>query len=110
MRKQRKNRWLGVIAAAVFAFSACSAGTLASAEEYIQAAKTTLQAQNSYTAAFEAVVAMNGAGKMTSKGKVTFVAEPLFMQVDTDMIFENGRQNYTLYLEKKGEAVKQYMN
>ena len=110
MRKQRENRWLGVVAAAVFAFSACSAGTLASAEEYIQAAKTTLQAQNSYTAAFEAVVAMNGAGNMTSKGKVTFVAEPLFMQVDTDMIFENGRQNYTLYLEKKGEAVNQYMN
>ena len=114
MRKHKKNRWLVMAVVAVLAFSGCGAGTegveLASAEEYMQAAKTTLEGKDSYTAVFEAVVSMNGAGNMTTKGKITFVEEPLFMQVDTNLLFEDGRQKYTLYLEKKGDAVNQYMN
>lgn len=101
--------------------SGCGAGTqevaLGSAEEYVQAAKTALAGQNSFTANFDATIAMNNAGRgsMTTKGTVTFVKEPLYMKVDTDMGFDNGSQRYILYLqkgeaEKNKDGVNQYMN
>ena len=101
--------------------SGCGAGTqevaLGSAEEYVQAAKTALVGQDSFTANFDATIAMNNAGRgsMTTKGTVTFVKEPLYMKVDTDMGFDNGSQRYILYLqkgeaEKNKDGVNQYMN
>lgn len=101
--------------------SGCGAGTqeaaLGSAEEYVQAAKTALAGQDSFTANFDATIAMNNAGRgsMTTKGTVTFVKEPLYMKVDTDMGFDNGSQRYILYLqkgeeEKNEDGVNQYMN
>ena len=90
---------------------------LGSAEEYVQAAKTALAGQDSFTANFDATIAMNNAGRgsMTTKGTVTFVKEPLYMKVDTDMGFDNGSQRYILYLqkgeaEKNEDGVNQYMN
>ena len=101
--------------------SGCGAGTqevaLGSAEEYVQAAKTALAGQDSFTANFDATIAMNNAGRgsMTTRGTVTFVKEPLYMKVDTDMGFDNGSQRYILYLqkgeaEKNKDGVNQYMN
>ena len=101
--------------------SGCGAGTqevaLGSAEEYVQAAKTALVGQDSFTANFDATIAMNNAGRgsMTTRGTVTFVKEPLYMKVDTDMGFDNGSQRYILYLqkgevEKNKDGVNQYMN
>ena len=121
MKKQKKSRVLGMAFIVCLAFSGCGTGAqdaaFSSAEDYVQAAKTALAEQNSFTADFDAEIAMNnaGTGSMTTKGKVTFVQEPLYMEVDTDMGFENGSQTYTLYLQKgeneKGEdVVNQYMN
>ena len=112
MKKQRKSRGLGMTFIIVcLVLSGCGAGTqeaaLGSAEEYVQAAKTALAGQDSFTANFDATIAMNNAGRgsMTTKGTVTFVKEPLYMKVDTDMGFDNGSQRYILYLQK-GEAEK----
>lgn len=92
MKKQRKSRGLGITFIIVcLVLSGCGAGTqeaaLGSAEEYVQAAKTALAGQDSFTANFDATIAMNNAGRgsMTTKGTVTFVKEPLYMKVDTDM-------------------------
>ena len=112
MKKQRKSRGLGMTFIIVcLVLSGCGAGTqeaaLGSAEEYVQAAKTALAGQDSFTANFDATIAMNNAGRgsMTTKGTVTFVKEPLYMKVDTDMGFDNGSQRYILYLQK-GEEEK----
>ena len=116
MKKQKKSRVLGMAFIVCLAFSGCGAGTqeaaFDSAEEYVQAAKTVLAGQNSFTADFNATIAMNdaGTGSMTTKGKITFVQEPLYMEVDTDMGFDNGSQTYTLYLQKGEDDVNQYMN
>ena len=116
MKKQKKSGILGMAFIVCLAFSGCGAGTqeaaFSSAEEYVQAAKTALQGQDSFTANFDATVAMNnaGTGSMTTKGTVTLVKEPLYMEVDTDMGFENGSQTYTLYLQKGEDDVNQYMN
>lgn len=116
MKKQRKSRVSVMAFIVCLLFSGCGAGTqeaaFSSAEEYVQAAKTALAGQDSFTANFDAAVAMNhaGTGNMTTKGTVTFVQEPLYMEVDTDMGFENGSQTYTLYLQKGEDAVDQYMN
>lgn len=122
MKKQRKSRGLGMTFIIVcLVLSGCGAGTqeaaLGSAEEYVQAAKTALAGQDSFTANFDATIAMNNAGRgsMTTKGTVTFVKEPLYMKVDTDMGFDNGSQRYILYLqkgeaEKNEDGVNQYMN
>ena len=122
MKKQRKSRGLGITFIIVcLVLSGCGAGTqeaaLGSAEEYVQAAKTALAGQDSFTANFDATIAMNNAGRgsMTTKGTVTFVKEPLYMKVDTDMGFDNGSQRYILYLqkgeaEKNEDGVNQYMN
>lgn len=116
MKKQKKSRVLGMAFIVCLAFSGCGTGTqeaaFDSAEEYVQAAKTALAGQNSFTADFNATIAMNdaGTGSMTTKGKVTFVQEPLYMEVDTDMGFDNGSQTYTLYLQKGEDDVNQYMN
>ena len=116
MKKQKKSRGLGMAFIVCLAFSGCGTGTqdaaFGSAEEYVQAAKTALAGQDSFTANFDATIAMNnaGTGSMTTKGTVTFVREPLYMEVDTDMGFENGSQTYTLYLQKGEDAVNQYMN
>ena len=122
MKKQRKSRGLGMTFIIVcLVLSGCGAGTqeaaLGSAEEYVQAAKTALAGQDSFTANFDATIAMNNAGRgsMTTKGTVTFVKEPLYMKVDTDMGFDNGSQRYILYLqkgeaEKNKDGVNQYMN
>ena len=122
MKKQRKSRGLGMTFIIVcLVLSGCGAGTqeaaLGSAEEYVQAAKTALAGQNSFTANFDATIAMNNAGRgsMTTKGTVTFVKEPLYMKVDTDMGVDNGSQRYILYLqkgeaEKNEDGVNQYMN
>ena len=122
MKKQRKSRGLGITFIIVcLVLSGCGAGTqeaaLGSAEEYVQAAKTALAGQDSFTANFDDTIAMNNAGRgsMTTKGTVTFVKEPLYMKVDTDMGFDNGSQRYILYLqkgeaEKNEDGVNQYMN
>lgn len=122
MKKQRKSRGLGMTFIIVcLVLSGCGAGTqeaaLGPAEEYVQAAKTALAGQDSFTANFDATIAMNNAGRgsMTTKGTVTFVKEPLYMKVDTDMGFDNGSQRYILYLqkgeaEKNEDGVNQYMN
>lgn len=114
MKKQRKSRWFGMAAIVALTFSGCGAGTqeLSSAEEYVQAAKAALQGQDSFTADFDATIAMNHAktGSMATKGTVTLVKEPLYVEVDTDMGFADGSQTYTLYLQKGEDAVNQYMN
>ena len=57
MKKQRKSRGLGITFIIVcLVLSGCGAGTqeaaLGSAEEYVQAAKTALAGQDSFTAKF----------------------------------------------------------
>ena len=66
MKKQRKSRGLGMTFIIVcLVLSGCGAGTqevaLGSAEEYVQAAKTALVGQDSFTANFDATIAMNNA-------------------------------------------------
>ena len=77
MKKQRKSRGLGMTFIIVcLVLSGCGAGTqevaLGSAEEYVQAAKTALAGQDSFTANFDATIAMNNAGRgsMTTRGTV----------------------------------------
>lgn len=69
--------------------------------------KRALAGQDSFTANFDATIAMNNAGRgsMTTKGTVTFVKEPLYMKVDTDMGFD--RQPEIHSLSAKGRSGKE---
>ena len=117
MKKQMRNLLLGAAFIGILAFAGCGSGAAeavdmsgSSAEEYVQAAKDALANADSYAADFEAVVSMNGTGKTTTKGQITLVQEPLYMMVDTNMIFDSAEQTYAIYLEEGEEAVNQYMN
>ncbi|MEI3506059.1 MAG: hypothetical protein V8Q32_00755 [Anaerotignum faecicola] len=43
---------------------------------------------------------------MTTKGTVTFVKEPLYMKVDTDMGFDNGSQNIIICKRAKRKRTR----
>lgn len=118
MKKQKRRLMLGMALAGILAMAGCgsdagetaAAITEGSVEEYVQAAKDALAAADSFAADFEALVSMEGAGKMTTKGEITLVKGPLYAEVHTKMDFDSTAEEYTLYLEESDDAVNQYMN
>lgn len=119
MKKQIKRLLLGAAFIGMFAFAGCGADALEpagntlkdkSADGYVQAAQEALAEADSFTADFKTTVQMKGSGKTVTKGTVTCVKEPFYVNVDTDMIFDDLVQEYDLYLEQSGDAVNQYMS
>ena len=117
MKDRMRYYLLGAAFAGILAFTGCGAGsaeaeiTEGSVEEYVQAAHQMLEEADSFKASVEAVVSMNGAGETVTSGQVSFVKEPLFMNVDTVLSFDGGmEQEHDIYLEAGKDAVNQYMN
>lgn len=116
MKKQKKWLLLGMALVGIATMAGCGGGASSaamaegSAEEYVQAAKDALTAADSFTAEFQATVSMEGTGETVTDGKITFVKEPLYAKVDTDMDFSGTTEGYAVYLEESGDAVNQYMN
>ena len=53
---------------------------------------------------------MKGSGETVTEGTVAMVKEPLYMNVDTTLAFDNLVQKYDMYLEETEDAVNQYMS
>ncbi|WP_405725761.1 LolA family protein [Anaerotignum sp.] len=102
----------GLLAVCMFALAGCGGASenVASAEEYVQKAHQMLEEADSFTATFAATVQMKGAGKTVTEGTVAVVKDPLYMNVDTTLTFDNLVQKYDMYLEKTEDGVNQYMN
>lgn len=102
----------GLLAVCMFALAGCGGASenVASAEEYVQKAHQMLEEADSFTAIFAATVQMKGAGKTVTEGTVAVVKDPLYMNVDTTLTFDNLVQKYDMYLEKTEDGVNQYMN
>lgn len=119
MKKQMKRLLLGAAFVGMLACTGCGGDALEpagntvkdkSAEGYVQAAQEALAAADSFTADFNTTVQMKGSGKTVTKGTVTSVKDPFYVNVDTDMIFDDLVQEYDLYLEQTADAVNQYMS
>lgn len=114
MKKRIRGLLLGTVC--VFALAGCGGSdgtensTEGSAEEYVQAAHKMLEEADSFAARFQASVQMKGSGKTVTEGTVSMVKEPLYMNVDTTLAFDNLVQEYDMYLEKTEDAVNQYMS
>lgn len=118
MKKQIKGLLLGTAMAGVLALTGCGSSapdgaeniTEGTAEEYVQAAHEMLEAADSFAAEFQAEVQMKGSGRTTTAGTVTMVKEPLYMNVDMTLSFDDLEQEYDMYLEETEDAVNQYMS
>lgn len=119
MKKQMKRLLLGAAFVGMLALAGCGGDALEpagntlkdkSAEGYVQAAQEALAEADSFTADFKTTVQMKGSGKTVTEGTVTSVKDPFYVNVDTDMIFDDLVQEYDLYLEKAGDEVNQYMS
>ena len=102
----------GLLAVCLLALAGCG-GTPAEnipAEEYVQKAHGVLEEADSFAATFHASVQMKGSGKTVTEGTVAMVKEPLYMNVDTTLAFDNLVQKYDMYLEETEDAVNQYMS
>ena len=116
-----KKRWKTLLFGAVcmFAMAGCGAEskeeiTADAAQEYVQKAHAMLEEADSFAADFHAVADMGGGNETTAEGTVTFVKEPLMVQVHTKMDFDNAMRKSTseesIYLEEVDGVVSQYMN
>lgn len=102
------------MAVCVLVLAGCSSGgtsdNVMSAEEYVQKAHAVLEEADSFAATFQASVQMKGSGQTVTEGTVAMVKEPLYMNVDTTLAFDDLVQEYDMYLEKTEDAVNQYMS
>ena len=102
----------GLLAVCLLALAGCG-GTPAEnipAEEYVQKAHGVLEEADSFAATVHASVQMKGSGETVTEGTVAMVKEPLYMNVDTTLAFDNLVQKYDMYLEETEDAVNQYMS
>ena len=102
----------GLLAVCMFALAGCGGASenMASAEEYVQKAHQMLEEADGFTATFAATVQMKGAGKTVTEGTTAVVKDPLYMNVDTTLTFDDLVQKYDMYLEKTEDGVNQYMS
>ena len=116
MKKWIKGLLTGMVLAAVL--TGCGSGvpdgaeniTEKSAEEYVQAAHEMLEAADSFSATFMGTVQMKDSGGTGIDGTVEMVKEPLYMNVDAVLTFDELVQEYDLYLEETEDSVNQYMS
>ena len=116
MKKKLKGLLLGT--ACVLGLAGCGSNapeaaeniTDGTVEDYVQAAHNMLEAADSFAADFKAVVSMGGADETTTRGKVAFAKDPLYMKVTNTLVFGDTEQEYETYLEKGEEGVDQYMS
>ena len=116
-----KKRWKTLLFGAVcmFAMAGCGAEskeeiTADAAQEYVQKAHAMLEEADSFAADFHAVADMGGGNETTTEGTVTFVKEPLQVQVQRNILFDDGvresRSEEKAYLEEADDEVSYYMN
>ena len=116
-----KKRWKLLLFGAVcmFAMAGCGAEgkeeiTADAVQEYVQKAHAMLEEADSFAADFHAVADMGGGNETTTEGTVTFVKEPLQVQVQRNILFDDGvresRSEEKAYLEEAGDEVSYYMN
>ena len=116
-----KKRWKLLLFGAVcmFVMAGCGAEskeeiTADAAQEYVQKAHAMLEEADSFAADFHAVADMGGGNETTTEGTVTFVKEPLQVQVQRNILFDDGvrksRSEEKAYLEEAGDEVSYYMN
>ena len=116
-----KKRWKTLLFGAVcmFAMAGCGAEskeeiTADAAQEYVQKAHAMLEEADSFSANFRAVADMGGGNETTTEGTVTFVKEPLQVQVQRNILFDDGiresRSEEKAYLEETDDEVNYYMN
>ena len=116
-----KKRWKLLLFGAVcmFAMAGCGAEskeeiTADAAQEYVQKAHAMLEEADSFAADFHAVADMGGGNETTTEGTVTFVKEPLQVQVQRNILFDDGvresRSEEKAYLEEADDEVSYYMN
>lgn len=116
-----KKRWKLLLFGAVcmFAMSGCGAEgkeeiTADAVQEYVQKAHAMLEEADSFAADFHAVADMGGGNETTTEGTVTFVKEPLQVQVQRNILFDDGvresRSEEKAYLEEADDEVNYYMN
>ena len=113
-----RKRWKALLfgAACMFAMAGCGGAeskeeiTAEATAEYVQKAHAMLEEADSFAADFRAEVKMADAGGTVTEGIITMVKEPLFMNVDTTLTFDDLVQEYDLYLEEAEDVVNQYMS
>ncbi len=126
MKKQIKRLMLGMTMVGIWALAGCGGaagdtegleGQTKTPEEYVATAVEALKQADSFTADFRAEVVMQDSGERSAtEGKVTFVEEPLYMYVNTQMTFDHEAYDRAIiqvsetYLEESGDAVNLYMN
>ena len=116
-----KIRWKTLLFGAVCLFAMAGCGmeskeeiTADAAQEYVQKAHAMLEEADSFAADFHAVADMGGGNETTTEGTVTFVKEPLQVQVQRNILFDDGvresRSEEKAYLEEADDEVSYYMN
>lgn len=102
----------GLLAVCLLALAGCGSSSAEEipAEEYAEKAHVVLEEADSFAATFHASVQMKGSGETVTEGTVAMVKEPLYMNVDTTLAFDNLVQKYDMYLEETEDAVNQYMS
>ncbi len=119
MKKQRKQILLGLLLIGLLALAGC--GGEAPAEEAVQEeslavdevmwkANGVLKNTDNFAADFRAEVKMAEGEETITEGTVSFVEEPLFMQVNTQISIGDIAQESVTYLDENGEKVDLYMN
>ena len=102
----------GLLVVCLLALAGCGSSSAEEipAEEYVEKAHVVLEEADSFAATFHASVQMKGSGETVTEGTVAMVKEPLYMNVDTTLAFDNLVQKYDMYLEETEDAVNQYMS
>lgn len=121
MKKQRKRRLLGLLLIGLLALAGC--GGAEPVEEAVQEeseslavdevmwkANGVLKNTDNFAANFRADVKMAEGEETITEGTVTFVEEPLFMQVDTKISIGDIVQESVTYLDENEEKVNLYMH
>ena len=120
MKNQRKQILLGMLLIGVLALAGCgsAAEPLKEAvpedslaiDEVMWKANGALKNTDSYRAEFSAKVEMAEGEPTVTEGRISFVEEPLYMQVDSETSFGDMKQESVVYLEENGEKVDFYMS